>query len=46
MEKEIKTVDFDITQEESQALYENGVRAGEIFLKNWDFAKWVQTYRA
>lgn len=44
-EKEIKTVDFDISQEESQALYENGVRAAKEFLMNWDFDKWVQTYR-
>jgi NTE family protein len=43
--KEIKTVDFSLTQEESQALYENGFKAAEDFLMTWDFEKWVQKYR-
>ena len=45
-DKEIKTVDFDITQEESQALYDNGVRAGAAFLKKWDFVEWKKKYRS
>ena len=46
VDKEIKTVDFDITQEESQALYDNGVRAGAAFLEKWDFAEWKKKYRS
>ena len=45
VEKEIKTVDFDITQEESQALYDNGESAGAAFFKKWDFAEWKKKYR-
>ena len=46
VDKEIKTVDFDITQEESRALYANGVRAGAGFLEKWDFAEWKKNYRS
>jgi len=45
-EEEIKTVDFDITQEKSRALYNNGVRAGAAFLNKWDFAEWKKKYRS
>lgn len=45
VEKEIKTVDFNITQEESQALYDNGARAGAEFINKWDFAAWKRKYR-
>jgi NTE family protein len=45
VEKEIKTVDFDITREESQALYENGFKSTEAFLGDWNFEKWVRKYR-
>jgi NTE family protein len=43
---EIKTTDFDITSEESEALYENGATAGKNFLATWDFDKWVEKYRS
>jgi len=46
VEEEIKTVDFDISQEKSQALYDNGVRAGAAFLEKWDFAEWKKKYRS
>jgi NTE family protein len=46
VDKEIKTVDFDITQVESRALYANGVRAGAGFLEKWDFAEWKKNYRS
>jgi hypothetical protein len=37
--KEIKTADFDMSEEKSQALYENGVRASAAFLiMKWNFA--------
>jgi NTE family protein len=45
IEKEIGTTDFNITQEESQTLFENGVKAAQQFLKKWDFEKWKKKYR-
>lgn len=45
VEKEIKTTDFDITQEESQALFKNGAEAAREFLKTWDFEAWKRKYR-
>jgi NTE family protein len=45
VEKEIKTVDFSLTQEESHALYQNGFKAAEDFLMTWDFERWVRKYR-
>jgi NTE family protein len=44
-EKEIKTVDFDMTRQESDALYENGMRAARNFLEKWDFETWKKLYR-
>jgi len=45
IEKEIGTTDFNITLEESQALFENGVEVAQQFLKKWDFEKWKKKYR-
>lgn len=45
MDKEIGTTDFNITQEESQALYENGVEVAKDFLETWDFNEWKRRYR-
>lgn len=45
VEKEIKTVDFDITQDESAALFRNGEEVGKKFLANWNFEEWKNTYR-
>ena len=45
VDKEIGTTDFDITQEESQALYENGVEVARDFLETWDFNDWKRRYR-
>ncbi len=42
---EIKTTDFDITGEESQALFDNGVESAKAFLAGWDFKTWVDKYR-
>jgi len=44
-DKEIGTTDFGITQEESQALYENGVKVAREFLATWDFDEWKRKYR-
>lgn len=45
-EKKISTTDFDITQEESEALFQNGKKAGENFIDHWDFARWLRNYRS
>ena len=45
MDKEIGTIDFSITPEESQALYENGVEVAKKFLETWDFDEWKEKYR-
>ena len=45
IEKEIKTTDFDITQEDSEALFQNGVRVAQKFLETWDFEDWKKNYR-
>jgi len=44
-EKETKTTDFNITQEESGALFENGVRVAQDFLERWGFEGWKEKYR-
>lgn len=43
--KAINTIDFDITAEESEALFENGRAAAKQFLKHWDFEIWKRKYR-
>jgi len=45
VEKEIKTTDFNITQEESQALFKNGESTAKNFLDKWDFNEWKKKYR-
>lgn len=45
IEKEVKTTDFGITQDESHELFKNGVEAAQNFLKTWDFETWKNTYR-
>lgn len=41
----ISTTDFDITQAEGAALFDNGEQAAKAFLSNWDFQKWLRMYR-
>lgn len=41
----VSTTDFDITQAESEALYQNGIHAAQDFLKHWNFNRWKRTYR-
>ncbi len=45
IEKEIKTVDFDITQEESEVLFNNGEESAKQFLATWNFEEWKKKYR-
>lgn len=42
--KEVKTTDFDITQDESHELFENGVEVARKFLEKCDFNQWKKTY--
>ena len=44
-QKTIKTTDFNITPEESRALFQNGANAAKEFLTRWDFEKWKRIYR-
>ena len=44
--KEIKSTDFDITPEETQALFMNGYNAATNFLKKWNFDVWKRAYRS
>ena len=44
-DQKIRTTDFAITSEESQALFQNGVNAATEFLQRWDFHEWKQKYR-
>jgi hypothetical protein len=34
-----------VDQEESQAFYDNGARAGAELVNKWDFAAWKRKYR-
>lgn len=43
--KTVSTTDFDITQIEGEALYQNGIHAAQQFLKHWDFNQWKSAYR-
>lgn len=44
-EKEIKSTDYDLTREESDLLFQNGVDAAKSFLEKWDFDEWKKKYR-
>lgn len=43
--RKVSAVDFDISAEESRALFENGWSAAERFLAVWNFEKWKKRYR-
>jgi NTE family protein len=45
LSKEIKTIDFDISREDSEALFQNGVKSAKEFFKKWDFEKWKKRFR-
>jgi NTE family protein len=44
-EVEIKTTDFDLSAEESAALYRNGQEAARVFMQKWNFEEWKKKYR-
>jgi NTE family protein len=41
---QVKTLDFDITAEQQELLYQNGRLGAEKFLDTWDFAAWRTKY--
>ncbi len=44
-DKTLGAADFNITEEESLAMYSNGIKAGRSFLEKWNFTEWKQKYR-
>ena len=43
--KEIQGTDFDLTKEQQELLYQNGIDEAQRFLKKWDFEAWKVNYR-
>lgn len=43
--KKIRAIDFDITKQESELLYENGRGAARTFMRHWNFNTWKNHYR-
>lgn len=43
--KKISTTDFRIKPRESKALFDNGFRSAENFLKTWNFDSWKKKFR-
>lgn len=41
----IKTMDFDISKEKKDMLFNSGYKAAEEFLKNWSFQMYIRRYR-
>ena len=40
----IQTTDFDLTEQQSEALFQSGVQAAKKFFKQWDFDRYVVKY--
>ena len=40
----VKTTDFDISPERSEALYQSGRQAAARFFETWDFTRYVEKY--
>lgn len=43
---DVKATDFDISREKSQALFQSGRQAAEVFFEAWDFEDYVKKYRS
>ena len=41
----VKTTEFDLSRERSEALYQSGREAAEKFFASWNFAEYVERYR-
>jgi NTE family protein len=44
-EKDVKATDFEISGEDSEALFRNGQAAAVEFLAKWNFEEWKRQYR-
>ena len=42
----VRTTEFDLSKEKSEALYESGYQAAAQFLESWDFSRYIQDYRS
>jgi NTE family protein len=42
----VQATDFGLDEASQEMLYENGRRAAEKFLQNWDFDTYIRTYRS
>lgn len=38
----VSPIDFDITAEQREALYQRGLQAGQAFLKKWNYADYLK----
>lgn len=41
----VKTTDFNIPRNKKNALFQEGYRSADNFIKNWDFREYVRRYR-
>ena len=41
----VKTTDFDLSRDKSEALYESGRKAADKFFNTWNFTEYVENYR-
>ncbi len=39
--QDVSPIDFDITAEQREALYQRGLQAGRDFLKTWNYANYL-----
>ncbi len=39
--EEVSPIDFDITAQQREALYQRGLQAGQEFLKKWNYADYL-----
>jgi NTE family protein len=39
--EQVSSIDFDITDQQREALYQSGLQAGQNFLKTWNFADYL-----
>lgn len=42
----VRTTEFNLSKEKSQALYEAGYQAAGKFLESWDFEQYIKNYRS
>ena len=42
----VNTIDFGISPEDQEALFNNGLKAAKLFIRSWSFENWKYTYRS